>query len=131
MRMPHTWFGRAPGALRGRPPSWSSGCEQLPKLWCCGQQQDWSKPWGTRLPRAGHGQLHPLTCCGTHARARAHTRRVVAEGSFRARRDVARIEIAMEGAVRERLVAARKAIMEQLTAQLDLKTRMLVGQFYL
>lgn len=50
----------------------------------------------------------------------------MSENSLRTRRDIARIEIAMEGTVRERLLCARKAMMEQLTAQLDVKTRLLV-----
>mmetsp|Transcript_3428 Transcript_3428/g.9145 ORF Transcript_3428/g.9145 Transcript_3428/m.9145 type:complete len:1012 (-) Transcript_3428:209-3244(-) len=53
--------------------------------------------------------------------------RAVSENSMRTRRDLARIEIAMEGTVRERLLAARKAMMEQLTSQLDAKTRLLLN----
>eukprot|EP00983_Pelagomonas_calceolata_P121145 1160773-Pelagomonas_calceolata.AAC.7 len=58
-----------------------------------------------------------------------HPCRAVSENSMRTRRDLARIEIAMEGTVRERLLAARKAMMEQLTSQLDAKTRLLVGAY--
>ncbi|KAF5830206.1 hypothetical protein DUNSADRAFT_14893 [Dunaliella salina] len=53
--------------------------------------------------------------------------RAVSENSMRTRRDLARIEIAMEGTVRERLLAARKTIMDQLTSQLDVKTRLLLN----
>jgi hypothetical protein len=54
------------------------------------------------------------------------TLRAVSENSMRTRRDVARIEIAMEGTVRERLLCARKTMMDQLVSQLDMKTRLLV-----
>lgn len=57
-----------------------------------------------------------------------HPHRAVAEGSQRARQDVARIEIALESAMRERLVEARKHIARDLHQHLDEHTRRALAQ---
>ena len=53
--------------------------------------------------------------------------RAVAEGTARARSDVAKVELALEATARETMRAATERIRCELYDGLDLKTKMMVG----